>query len=102
MSRINLIITILISSCVLNAQENKLKELTLDDAVLGYYKGLYPSSMRGLTWTNNNLLAIKNSNNQIEFFKPRWTLRSLSILSYSLLFLSYPPHSFAVLARDFK
>jgi dipeptidyl-peptidase 4 len=70
MSRIYLVITLLISISIFTAQENKLKELTLEDAVLGYYKGLYPSSMRGLKWTENNLLAIKNADNQIEIFKP--------------------------------
>ncbi len=34
------------------------KELTLEDAVLGYYKGLYPSSLSNLQW-------VKNTNNYI-------------------------------------
>ncbi len=75
MKRINLIIAILILSSAFNAQESKLKELTLDNAVLGYYKGLYPNSMRGLKWTTNNLLAIKNTNNQIELSKPEKSKR---------------------------
>ena len=29
------------------------KELTLEDAVLGYYKGLYPISLSNLNWVNN-------------------------------------------------
>lgn len=34
----------------------QLKELTLESAVLGYYKGLYPESLRNLQW-------VKNTNN---------------------------------------
>ncbi len=31
----------------------QLKELTLEDAVLGYYKGLYPKSLNNLQWVEN-------------------------------------------------
>ena len=75
MSRIFLLATIFISIGIFNAQEKTLKELSLEDAVLGYYKGLYPNSMRGLKWTENNLLAIKSSDNKIEVFKPIQTKR---------------------------
>ena len=30
------------------------KELTIEDAVLGYYKGLYPSSLTSLQWVQNS------------------------------------------------
>lgn len=49
------------------------KELTLNDAVLGYYKGLYPKSLSSLKWvtTNtymyaeNNSYVIKNTQNSV-------------------------------------
>ncbi len=49
------------------------KHLTIDDAVLGYYKGLYPKSLRALQWVGNsdhysylekNAYHIKDYNNQ--------------------------------------
>ena len=40
------------------SQEAK-KELTLKDAVLGYYKGLYPDNLYGLDWTSTNSLYKK-------------------------------------------
>ncbi|MCT4581307.1 MAG: S9 family peptidase [Flavobacteriales bacterium] len=51
----------------------QLKELTLEDAVLGYYKGLYPESLRNLQWVKNTSnyayvtvdgLIIKSAKNQ--------------------------------------
>ena len=51
------------------------KELTLKDAVLGYYKNLYPEYMRNLIWlkntdnfmyTDGDKLLIKNTENQLE------------------------------------
>ena len=47
--------------CIVS-QETK-KELTLEDAVMGYYKGLYPKNMYGLSWTDNNQLYIRENNN---------------------------------------
>ena len=40
------------------SQEAK-KELTLKDAVLGYYEGLYPDNLYGLDWTSTNSLYKK-------------------------------------------
>jgi dipeptidyl-peptidase-4 len=49
-------------------------DLTLEDAVLGYYKGLYPKSLRNLQWVENthnflqregNEIVIKNADNKI-------------------------------------
>ena len=58
MKKLFLLLTLLIICCFYKAQETK-KELTLEDAVLGYYKGLYPENMRGLNWsTNNNLYQV--------------------------------------------
>ena len=75
MHKIYLILVIIISSISFKAQESNLKELTIEDAVLGYYKGLYPRSMNGIKWTDNNLLAIKNNKNKIEIFKPSGSKR---------------------------
>ncbi|MBM78697.1 MAG: peptidase S9 [Crocinitomicaceae bacterium] len=75
MYKIYLILVIIISSISFKAQESNLKELTIEDAVLGYYKGLYPRSMNGIKWTDNNLLAIKNNKNKIEIFKPTGSKR---------------------------
>ncbi len=48
----SLLIVLFISSIAFG----QLKKLTLEDAVLGYYKGLYPKGLRNLQW-------VKNSNN---------------------------------------
>ena len=32
--------------------QNPKEELTLKDAVMGYYKGLYPENMYGADWTS--------------------------------------------------
>ena len=53
-----LFFTLLIASTSLFSQEVK-KELTLEDAVLGYYKGLYPDNLYGLDWTSTNSLYKK-------------------------------------------
>ena len=53
-----LFFTLLITSTSLFSQGVK-KELTLEDAVLGYYKGLYPDNLYGLDWTSTNSLYRK-------------------------------------------
>ncbi len=53
-----LFFTLLMVSTSLFSQEAK-KELTLEDAVLGYYKGLYPDNMYGIDWTLSNTLYKK-------------------------------------------
>lgn len=55
MKKFSSIIVLLALVSFYNAQEVS-KELTLEDAVMGYYKGLYPENMRGLKWTTNNEL----------------------------------------------
>ena len=57
----SLLILITLFNCI-SSQETK-KELTLEDAVMGYYKGLYPKNMYGLSWTDNNQLYIRENNN---------------------------------------
>jgi len=43
------------------------KELTVDDAVLGYYKGLYPSSLQNLKWVDNSNLYVFQKENELIF-----------------------------------
>ena len=38
------------------------KTLTIEDGVLGYYKGLYPASLTGLSWTLNNQYVYQEKN----------------------------------------
>jgi dipeptidyl-peptidase-4 len=54
--------------------QSQQKHLTLNDAVLGYYKGLYPKNLRALQWvdssenyiySDNNTYIIKDTNNQL-------------------------------------
>ncbi len=44
------------------------KELTLEDAVLGYYKGLYPTSLYGINWVSNSDTYVYPKNNNLLFF----------------------------------
>ncbi len=43
------------------------KELTIDDAVLGYYNGLYPKSLSNLCWVNNSNTYVFERNNELIF-----------------------------------
>jgi len=43
------------------------KELTVDDAVLSYYKGLYPSSLQNLKWVDNSNLYVFQKENELIF-----------------------------------
>ena len=45
------------------------KELTLEDAVLGYYKGLYPERLQGFQW-------VKGKDSYIFLNKDKWELRN--------------------------
>ncbi len=42
-------------------------ELTIDDAVLGYYKGLYPKSLSNLRWVDNSNTYVFERNNELIF-----------------------------------
>jgi len=64
-------ILLFIVSWQISAQQ---KELSLEDAVLGYYKGLYPETLRNLQWVRNtpeflyqdrNKITFKNTENQV-------------------------------------
>ena len=58
------------------------EELTLKDAVMGYYKGLYPENMYGTDWTSTNKLYRKKGN-EILVYEPnkkgvkKWTGKTL-------------------------
>jgi dipeptidyl-peptidase-4 len=43
------------------------KEISLEDAVLGYYKGLYPKSLNNLQWVKNQDVFIYNDNGTLIF-----------------------------------
>ncbi|NOR27796.1 MAG: prolyl oligopeptidase family serine peptidase [Lutibacter sp.] len=43
------------------------QNLTVDDAVLGYYKGLYPSSLQNLKWVDNSDLYVFQKENELIF-----------------------------------
>ena len=101
------------------------KELTLSDAVLGYYKGLYPKNLNGLQWVDENsymykekdayvvkkisdnavLLKISLQDFQKEYPKLKRLPRILSIDTDKLYFkngnsfVSYDYHSPAVLSK---
>lgn len=59
----------------------QLKELTLEDAVLGYYKGLYPESLRNLQWVKNtnNFAFITEKGLEIKSAKNQKTLKIISL-----------------------
>ena len=62
--------------------QNPKEELTLKDAVMGYYKGLYPENMYGTDWTSTNKLYRKKGN-EILVYEPnkkgakKWTAKTL-------------------------
>ena len=43
------------------------KTLTLEDATLGYYKGLYPQQIQGLRWTDTDNLYVKIDDNGLQY-----------------------------------
>ena len=52
------------------SQEQK---LSVDDAVLGYYKGLYPSSLKNLKWVDNSDTYIFQKENELLFTDAKTT-----------------------------
>lgn len=61
-------ITIILLFVIVSMQAQK-KELTLKDAVLGYYKGLYPKSLSGLK-------GVSNSDNFMYLEKDKWMIKN--------------------------
>ena len=62
MKKITCLLALLLISIGIYTQDNN-KELTLEDAVMGYYKGLYPKNMSRLSWADNNQLYQRQYNN---------------------------------------
>ncbi len=58
------IVVVLISLFVVSTFAQK-RELTLKDAVLGYYKGLYPKNLGGLQWISYSKYSYKENDNWI-------------------------------------
>ena len=52
---------------IYNAQSKNENSLTLSDAVLGYYKNLYPKNLNGINWDENSELYIRKKNELIVF-----------------------------------
>ena len=65
------------------------KELTIDDAVLGYYKGLYPSSLQNLKWINNSSTYTFQKNNELIFTDAK-SNKIISSISLNQLQKTYP------------
>lgn len=59
----------------------QLKELTLEDAVLGYYKGLYPKSLNNLQWVNNtnNFALVTENGLEIKSAKNQKTVQTITL-----------------------
>lgn len=59
----------------------QLKELTLEDAVLGHYKGLYPESLRNLQWVKNtnNFAFITEKGLEIKSAKNQKTVKTITL-----------------------
>ena len=47
------------------------KTLTIEDAVLGYYKGLYPRGLSNLNWLSNGEEYVYSEDNQLIFKNPK-------------------------------
>ncbi len=56
---------ILFISVSISAQEKK--TLSLNDATLGYYKGLYPKNIYNLKWVDNSNVYMQRKNNNFVF-----------------------------------
>ncbi len=65
------------------------KELSLDDAVLGYYKGLYPSSLQNLHWVDNSNSYVTQLAKEL-FFTDAKTGKVVSTINLSQLQKTYP------------
>jgi dipeptidyl-peptidase-4 len=65
------------------------KDLSIDDAVLGYYKGLYPKSLQNLQWVQNTNTYVYQKNNELIFTDAK-TEKSIKTISLSQLQGYYP------------
>jgi dipeptidyl-peptidase-4 len=65
------------------------KELTLEDAVLGYYKGLYPTSIDNLHWVENSDTYVSQKENDLIFTDAK-TKKIVRTISFESLQKQYP------------
>jgi dipeptidyl-peptidase-4 len=65
------------------------KELTIDDAVLGYYKGLYPMGLYNLNWVENTNNYVYQQGNDLVFFNAKST-DEINKISFETLKENYP------------
>jgi len=64
------------------------KELSIEDAVLGYYKGLYPSSLSNLQWVKNTNSYVFQKENELIFTDAK-NNKVISTLPFSKLQAAY-------------
>ncbi len=62
------------------------KELTLNDAVLGYYKGLYPKQLSGLQWVSATKYVYKDANAYIIKDVEKNTTEKITISNFEKTF----------------
>jgi dipeptidyl-peptidase 4 len=55
------------------------KELSIEDAVLGYYKGLYPTSLNNLNWVKNSDTYIFQKENKLVFTNAKTNKTTLTL-----------------------
>lgn len=65
------------------------KELSIDDAVLGYSKGLYPSTLKNLHWVDDSNLYVFEKNNSLVFTEDK-SAKINRTLELSVLQKIYP------------
>lgn len=65
------------------------KELSIDDAVLGYYKGLYPMGLYNLNWVENSGNYVYQKDNNLIFFDSKTNIESKK-LTFETLKDVYP------------
>ncbi|MBT8317002.1 MAG: prolyl oligopeptidase family serine peptidase [Lutibacter sp.] len=62
--------------------------LTIDDAVLGYYKGLYPTSLQNLKWVDDSNTYVFQKENELIFTdaKTGKKIKSLSLVQLQVIY----------------
>ena len=71
----NIIFTVIVCSLINNLNysqelDTSKKDFSLYDAVLGYYKGLYPDNISGLQWTKNDKIVYKKNDSTFLISSP--------------------------------
>lgn len=62
--------------------------LTIDDAVLGYYKGLYPTSLQNLKWVDDSNTYVFQKENELIFTNAKTgkKIKSLSLVQLQVIY----------------